>query len=122
MAFDLTLQLEDRPGALADLGETMGNAGINIEGIVGSSMEGKDVVHILVQDPEGARQTLEMAGIEVLGEREVMTLQVEDHPGLLGVICRHIHVAGVNIELVYLATNNRLVLGVDDIEKLQAAL
>ncbi len=122
MAFDLTLQLEDRPGALADLGETMGNAGINIEGIVGSSMEGKDVVHILVQDPEGARQTLEMAGIEVLGEREVMTLQVEDHPGLLGRICRHIHVAGVNIELVYLATNNRLVLGVDDIEKLQAAL
>ena len=32
---DLTVQLEDRPGTLADLAEALGNAGINIEGIAG---------------------------------------------------------------------------------------
>ena len=32
MPYDLTIVLNDIPGALAQVGETMGKAGINIEG------------------------------------------------------------------------------------------
>ncbi len=32
MAKDLTVILEDRPGTIADMGEALGKAGVNIEG------------------------------------------------------------------------------------------
>jgi len=47
---DLTVSLEDRPGTLATLGETLGGAGINIEGMCAVTHEGRGIVHILVQD------------------------------------------------------------------------
>lgn len=37
--WDLTIRLEDRPGALAEMGETLGAAGVSVEAAVaGSSM------------------------------------------------------------------------------------
>jgi hypothetical protein len=122
MAMDLTVILEDRPGTLADLGEALGKAGINIEGGCGFPCEGKGVIHILVEDAAAARQALEEAGIEVRGERQVLVLEIEDRPGALGEVSRRIANAGVNIDLAYLASNNRLVLGVDDLDKARAAV
>jgi hypothetical protein len=49
---DLTVTLENRPGRLADLGEATGRAGVNIEGVCGTT-EGQGVIHILVEDPGG---------------------------------------------------------------------
>ena len=122
MAMDLTVILEDRPGTLADLGEALGKAGINIEGGCGFPCEGKGVIHILVEDAAAARQAMEEAGIEVRGERQVLVLEIEDRPGALGEVSRRIANAGVNIDLAYQATNNRLVLGVDDLDKARAAV
>src|SRR5205814_1703393 len=57
---DLTVQLEDRPGTLAELGEALGNAGINIEGIAGFAVPGAGgLVHLLVEDGAAARAALE---------------------------------------------------------------
>lgn len=122
MAKDLTVILEDRPGTLADMGETLGTAGVNIEGVCGFPSEGNALIHILVEDPGGARSALEGAGIQVRDERDVLVLDIEDRPGALAAIGRRIAGAGVNIELVYLATRTRLVIGVDDLDKARAAL
>ena len=122
MAKDLTVVLEDRPGTLADMGEALGKAGINIEGCCGFHSEGKGVIHILVEDVMAARRELQQAGLEVRGEREVLVLEEEDRPGALGDITRRIAKAGVNINLIYLASNTRLVLGVDDLDKARAAV
>ena len=122
MAKDLTVILKDRPGTLADLGEALGNAGINIGGMCGFPSEGKAVIHILVEDGAGARRVLENAGLEVSGEREVLVLEVEDRPGAFGDIARKIANAGVNINLAYLATKTRLVIGADNLAKAKAAL
>jgi hypothetical protein len=65
---------------------------------------------------------LEGIGIEVRGEREVLMLDIEDTPGALGKITRSIAEAGVNINLLYLAADQKLVLGVDDLEKARAAI
>lgn len=32
MMFDLTIKLDNRPGALAEMGETLGAAGVSVEG------------------------------------------------------------------------------------------
>ena len=121
MAKDLTVILADRPGTLADVGETLGKAGINIDGMCGFPCEGRGVLHVLVEDAAGARRALEEGGMEVSGEREVLVLEVEDRPGAFGDIARKIANAGVNVDLAYLATT-RLVIGADDLEKAQAAL
>jgi hypothetical protein len=120
---DLTVMLDDRPGALADLGEAAGNAGINIEGVCGTTQEGQGAIHILVQDEAATRAALGEAGIEVGGERDVLVVDVEDRPGSMGEVARRVGDAGVNIELVYTTFGEvRLVLGVDDIDKARAAL
>lgn len=122
MAKDLTVILEDRPGTLADLGEALGAAGINIDGMCGIPCEGKGAIHILVEDAAGARGALEAGGFEVSAEREVLLLEVENRPGSLGETARKIANAGVNIETVYVASNNRLVVGVDNLEQARATL
>ena len=122
MAIDLTVILEDRPGTLADLGEALGEAGINIEGLCGFPREGKGALHLLVEDEPTARRALEEAGLQVHSERQVLILDVEDRPGEFGSICRRIANAGINIDLVYLATNTRLVVGADDQDKARAVI
>ncbi len=122
MAQDLTVILENRPGTLAEVGEVLGKADININGMCGFPCEGRGVLHVLVDDGAGARRVLEDAGIEVSGEREVLVLEVEDRPGVFGDIARKIADAGVNVDLGYVATRTRLVIGADDLRKAQAAL
>lgn len=119
---DLLVRLEDRPGTLAGMGEILGNAGINIEGISAASYKDASAIHILVEDAAGARQALEAKGVEVAAERDVLVMDISDRPGALGEIARKLADAGVNIELVYLATKTRLVLGVDDLEKARTVL
>ena len=122
MATDLTLSLEDRPGELARLGEALGNAGVNIEGSCSTTAGGRGEVHVLVEDAAAAKRALDGAGIQVSGERDALVLDVPDRPGELGKAARKLADAGVNIELQYVGTNNRLVFGVDDVKKARGAL
>lgn len=119
---DLTVILENRPGTGADMGEALGKAGVNIEGTCALVAEGKAIAHILVEDAAAARRALEKAGIEVGAEREVLVLEMENRPGEAGKIMRRMANAGVNLDLVYTAMNNRVVFGSDDLDKARAAL
>jgi len=119
---DLVVTLEDRPGTLAAAAQALGNAGINIEGGCGIPVGGTDQMHILVADAGAARNALSAAGIQCGGERDVEVVSVIDEPGELGRWAQRVADAGVNINLVYLATNNRLVLGATDIDGLRRAL
>ena len=94
MAKDLTIILEDRPGTLAEMGKALGKAGINIEGGCGFRCEGKGVIHILVEDVAAARRELQQVGLEVSDERQVLVLDVQDRPGVLGDITSRIARAG----------------------------
>jgi hypothetical protein len=122
MAKDFTVHLEDRPGTLAELGEVLGNADINIDGMCGFPCEGVGVIHILAEDATGARRALEEAGLEVTSERDVLLVEAEDRPGALGEVARKIANAGVNVDLLYKATQTKLVIGADDLEKAQSAV
>jgi len=116
MPWDIAVELENRPGTLAELGEAAGKAGVNLDGVCGIPCEGVGVIHVLVEDPATARDALTQAGITIREEREVLVADVTDRPGELGELTRRLADAGVNVDLTYLATNTRLVLGVDDLE------
>lgn len=114
---DLAVRLADRPGALAALGETLGRAGISLEGGGGFSVAGACVVHFLVREGDRAATVLRAAGIEVLGVRDVVELRLaQDEPGQLGKLARAMADAGVNIDCVYSDHDHHLIVCVDDLD------
>ena len=122
MPTDLTVRLLDRPGAMAAACEALGSAGINIEGCCAYPAGTAGQLHLLVEDAAGARAALTAAGNEVVQERKVAVHELEDVPGSAGAALRRIADAGANLELVYLATATRLVVGSDDVDAARSAL
>jgi hypothetical protein len=122
MPKDLTVALEDTPGALAGACEALGKAGVNIEGCCAYRAEGEARMHVLVEDAAAARRALEQAGYEAGGERDVLVVQLEDRPGAAGETLRRIAGSGANLDLTYLATGTRLVVGADELETALGAL
>jgi hypothetical protein len=122
MRKDFVLIPDDQPGVLARLGEAAGAAGINIEGISAFTGQGKGVVHVLVPDAEHALTALSDAGLDVRAARDVIVVDIEDRPGALGEFTRRLADENINVEQAYLATNNRLVLAVDDITRARQLL
>jgi hypothetical protein len=125
VATDLTVILADRPGELARLGETTGDAGINLLGMCALTGEGKGFIHILVDDADASavRGALEEAGMGVADEREALVIDIRDRPGTLGEVARTLADASVNIELAYTTFGGvRLVVVTDDLASARAAL
>lgn len=115
---DLSIRLPHRPGALAELGEALGSAGVSIEGGGAFAVDGTGVAHFLVADAAAARQALDSAGITLLAVHEVLVQRLDQEtPGQLGAICRRMAEAGVNIEVLYTDHANQLILVVDDLER-----
>jgi hypothetical protein len=111
VAFDLT----DRPGALAELGEAMGGAGVAFEGGGVFTHEGRGIAHFLFRDGAAAKAAAEAAGISVLAVRPVLIRRLKQGtPGQLGQIARALATQGVNIITQYSDHENQLILVVDD--------
>ena len=127
MAKDLLVMLEDAPGEGARVGEALGDAGVNIEGLCAVVDTGRAIVHILVEDVAGARAALGGAGIAVDGETDVIVGPTIadadlDKPGQFGAMARVLGDAGINVTLCYLANGNRVVLATSDNARAQQLL
>jgi hypothetical protein len=122
MAFDLTIDIENTPGALAQVAGAISDAGVNIAAATCVGPGDRAELHILVPHAEAARHLLAISHLAVSREREVVVIDVVDRPGVLADLTRKIARAGVNIDLVYIATRNRLVFGSSDLAALREAL
>jgi hypothetical protein len=115
---DLEIALDNRPGALAEMGEALGRAGVSIEGGGAFTVNGEGVAHFLFADGETARAALEKAGIRVVAVRDVVVQKLKQEvPGQLGSLTRKMAEAGVNIEVLYSDHDHQMILVVDEIEK-----
>ncbi|HET6996231.1 MAG TPA: hypothetical protein VFI06_14660 [Chitinophagaceae bacterium] len=115
---DITIHLQDKPGALAEMGETLGKAGVSLEGGGAFVHDGMGIAHFLVEDAQKAREALEQKGIRVAAINEVLIQKLkQDVPGQLGMICRMMAKNDINILVQYSDHNNQLVLVVDDYER-----
>lgn len=121
-ATDLSVVLPDEPGTLAKATEATSKAGINIDGFCGPSEDGETFHFLFIKDPAGARRALEGAGFKVKKEQEVVLVDVEDRPGTATAEFKKIAQQMLNVDLVYLATNNRMVIGGEKIEAIREAL
>src|SRR3984957_16189872 len=122
MAHDLVIEIENRPGALAEVAAAVSDAGVNLAAATCIGSGERAELHILVPHPEAAKHSLAISHVAVTREREVVVIDVEDRPGVLADLTRRIASAGVNLDLVYVATQNRVVFGAPDLDALRAAL
>ena len=122
MPFDLVIDIENRPGALADVAKAISDAGVNIAAATCIGPGDRAELHILVPHAEAVRHALGISNLAVSREREVVVVDVEDRPGVLADLARKVARAGVNVDLVYVATQNRVVFGASDLPALKAAL
>jgi hypothetical protein len=122
MAVDLVIDIENTPGALAEVATAISDAGVNLAAATCVGLGERAELHILVPHAEAAKHALAISHVAVSREREVVVVDVEDRPGVLADLTRKIARAGVNLDLVYVATRNRIVFGAQDLAALQAAL
>ncbi|HLJ04486.1 MAG TPA: ACT domain-containing protein [Solirubrobacteraceae bacterium] len=122
MAFDLVIDIENSPGALAEIAAAISDAGVNIAAATCLGKGERAELHILVPHANAARHLLAISHVGVSREREVVVVDVEDRPGVLADLTRKIARAGINLDLVYVATRNRVVFGAQDLDGLRAAL
>jgi hypothetical protein len=122
MSFDLTIELDNAPGALAEVAAAISDAGVNLAAATCLGTHERAELHILVPHAEAARHLLAISHIGVTREHEVVVVEVEDRPGVLADLTRKIAAAGINLELVYVATRNRVVFGAADTAALREAL
>ena len=122
MAVDLVIDVENTPGALAEVAAAISDAGVNIAAATFLGPGARAELHILVPHAEAVRHMLAISHVAVTREREVVVVDVEDRPGVLADLARRIARAGVNLDLVYVATRNRVVFGAADLPALKAAL
>ena len=122
MAVDLVIDIENTPGALAEVAAAISDAGVNIAAATCVGPAGRAELHILVPHAEAAKHALAISQVGVSREREVVVVEVEDRPGVLADLTRKIAKAGVNLDLIYVATRNRVVFGANDLDALRAAL
>jgi hypothetical protein len=122
MPVDLVIDIENTPGALARVAAAISDAGVNIAAATCVGPGTQAELHILVPHAEAAKHALAISHVAVSHEREVVVVDVEDRTGVLADLTRKIAKAGVDLDLVYVATQNRVVFGAADIAALRAAL
>ena len=122
MPADLVIDVENKPGALARVAAAISDAGVNMSAATCIGTADHAELHILVPHAEAAKHSLAISHLAVSREREVVVVQVDDRPGVLADLTRKVADAGINLDLVYVATGNRIVFGAPDLEGLKAAL
>lgn len=122
----LVLNLQSKPGVLANVAGVLGRAGVNIEGMCGVETAGRGKIRLLVSDAARAEAALKAAKIRSSRE-DAITISLENRPGALGEAAGKLARAKVNIKCAYSAMGPApgpalVVLTVSNLQKGLAAL
>ncbi|MBP7275609.1 MAG: hypothetical protein KBA51_05345 [Kiritimatiellae bacterium] len=116
----ISIFLDDRPGALAELSERLGREGLNI--LAFSLAEGIDhgYVRMVVNDGDATCAFLRKQGL-LFFCKPVLTVWLGNRAGALGALCRRWADRGINIEYAYGSTRpdgsgDMLVVKVDQLD------
>ena len=121
-AKDFTVVLENKTGTLWKATDAIARAGVNIDGFSGSAECGNTFHFLFTADFPTAKRALEGAGFKVKAEHDVLLVDVEDRLGAAATIFQEVADRELNIELVYLATKTRIVIGGAQVQQIREAL
>ncbi len=107
----LALFLENKPGTLARVCESLHNANINIYAITTSDTVDHTVVRMVLSDTRKALLLFEEHGALAI-EDDVIMVEGSNRPGSLADICDKLSSAKINIEYCYSATHPKQQKGI----------
>lgn len=96
----ISVFLENVPGRLATLCNTLENAGIDLRAMATSEGSEYGVVRMLVDDVDAAEKVLREANLP-FSTVDVLGIEVTDEPGALGKVAVRLADAGINVEYAY---------------------
>lgn len=111
---NIVVMLTDEPGALAKVGQALGAADVNIHGMCGFPDPPGGTLHILVEDASQAQEALADIEASIRDVRDVLVVDCADRPGTMGEVTGKLAEAGIDLDLIYQATGERLVIGTRD--------
>jgi hypothetical protein len=98
---------------------------VNIIAILASGQRGLTPVHLMVDDVRRPQEALRKDGMKV-EERTVVTIELENRPGTLGMAMDRIALKGINIDYCYYSSSEGkaafVVLGVANPAQVEAIL
>jgi len=96
----ISVFLENKPGALAEVTRILGESGINIRALSLADTKDFGILRLIVNDNEKAREILGRKGLTVR-KTEVVAVEVPDRPGGLAEILKILSEASINVEYLY---------------------
>ncbi len=121
----LVLNLQSKPGVLANVAGVLGKAGVNIEGICAVETAGRGKIRLLTSDAAKAEAALKAAKIRC-GREEAISVPLENRPGAVAEVAQKLAQAKVNIKCTYATTGGAaqavVVLSVSNLPKALVAL
>ena len=122
----ISVFLENKPGALAEVTRILGEAGVNIRALSLADTKDFGIMRLIVNDHEKAKAVLVARGLTVR-KTEVVAVEVPDRPGGLADILKGLSDSGINVEYLYAfvqhsGSNAIIIFRFDETDKAIAAL
>lgn len=119
MAVDIRIVVPNRPGTSLEVLDALAEADLVLHGFCGDIRPGErwGFLHVLVDDADAARRAIESTGFEITSEHDVEVFDVEPRAGSLADTVRAYVEAGRNIEVLYLGSNDKIVIGPEDLQR-----
>ena len=116
----LSVMVENKRGALAEICTKLAEKAVNISGMMAPDQPGLAPVRLVVNHLDTAKKVFDQLGLRYM-EEQVFNVRVSDKPGALGKITRKLADSGVDIRFAYAtilkgAGDANIVLGVSDVE------
>jgi len=97
---ELNFNLDDRPGVLGKICQSLADRGVNILAFQASTMKGEGLVRLVVDNPASAKTTIESQGLKC-NEVEIAQVSLPNRPGELARAAAQLGGANINIEHGY---------------------
>ncbi len=122
----ISIVLDNIPGAMSHVSEILGREGVNIRAISVADTSDISTVRFVVDDPVKALNILKANGFSIK-ETDVLAVETPDHPGGLNAVLKPLRNAGINVHYLYphlgrVGGQAIVILGVDKLEEAQKVL
>jgi hypothetical protein len=122
----ISIVLDNVPGAMSHVSEILGREGVNIRAISVADTSDISTVRFVIDDPVKAVNILKANGFSTK-ETDVLAVETPDHPGGLNAVLKPLKAANINVHYLYphlgrVGGQAVVILGVDKLEEAQKVL
>lgn len=96
----LSVMVENRPGALAELCTKLAEKAVNILGLMAPAEPGVAAIRLVLNNAETAKKIFDSMGLKY-SEEDVMSAHLSDRPGALGKLTRKLADHKIDVRYAY---------------------